>query len=332
VDTQVGRDKPNACTGYLAEITGECSESMMDVELIKATGSGVPLTVVYNAQYSLEEWALELSAMNDEELPLVNSVSYGDDEIQQDQDATGSQSGAEYMDALDTEFMKLGLRGASILVASGDQGVWGRSGVLNGDAFHADFPASSPYVTSVGGTDLKVANVIGEEQAWSDGGGGFSSRTDSTRPSWQNAAVSSYLSKLEGALGTPPAETYSRGKRAYPDVSALGGVQNPYCVVVDKSVGWLGIAGTSASSPVFAGIVARLNDKRISNGMPSLGFLNPFLYANPDAFNDVTYGENKGEGYVGFRPAEGWDAATGLGTPNYPKLLSAALSASASKH
>ena len=66
---------------------------------------------------------------------------------------------------------------------------------------------------------------------------------------------------------------------------------------------------------------------RLSAGLPALGFLNPFLYAHPDAFNDVTYGEIKDYGYVGFRAAPGWDAATGLGTPDYEKLLSAALSA-----
>ena len=99
------------------------------------------------------------------------------------------------MEMVDLEFMKPGLRGATILVASGDQGVWGRTGVLGGDTFNADYPASSPYVTAVGGTDLKVANVLGDEQAWTDSGGGFSMHA--TQQSWQADAVNAYLDANE---------------------------------------------------------------------------------------------------------------------------------------
>jgi len=296
----------------------------MDIELMKAMGGGVPLTVVYNGQYSIEDWALQLNNMTDGELPLVHSLSYGDDEVQQDLDATDGQSGGDYMDAIDAEFMKLGLRGVSILVASGDEGVWGRTGTGDGTKFHADYPAASPWVTAVGGTDLKLIIELGEEQAWTDGGGGFSSRA--TIPDWQSDAVAGYVGLLDKSLGSPPDGSYDPANRAYPDVAALGGILNPYCIVVDADVGWLGIGGTSASSPVVAGIFARVNAARLDAGKPALGFLNQFLYQNPDMFNDVTtYGENKGEGYVGFGPAPGWDAATGLGTPNYEKILSAAL-------
>jgi len=64
--------------------------------------------------------------------------------------------------------------------------------------------------------------------------------------------------------------------------------------------------------------------------MPSMGFLNPFLYANPSAFRDIVYGENKEAGYVGFRAVPGWDAATGLGSPNFGALADAAMSADVS--
>lgn len=77
------------------------------------------------------------------------------------------------MDRVNAEFQKLGSRGVSILFASGDQGVWGREGAFGGK-FHPDFPSGSPYVTAVGGTDLKVKSVIGEETAWTGSGGGFS--------------------------------------------------------------------------------------------------------------------------------------------------------------
>merc|ERR1719401_278749 len=98
-------------------------------------------------------------------------------------------SGRANMEALNIQFMKLAARGISVMVASGDQGVCGRSGCAK--RFHPDFPASSPYVTAVGGTDFAVRSQIGEEEAWSDGGGGFSDQF--ARPAWQREAVESYV-------------------------------------------------------------------------------------------------------------------------------------------
>ena len=74
------------------------------------------------------------------------------------------------------------------------------------------------------------------------------------------------------------------------------------------------VAGTSCASPIFAGMIALLNDIRLEAGKPVLGFLNPLLYANPDIFNDITEGSN------GFHCAKGWDPVTGLGTMNFEKF------------
>ena len=89
----------------------------------------------------------------------------------------------------------------------------------------------------------------------------------------------------------------------------------------------MAVAGTSASTPVLGAIVAKLNEARLAAKKPPMGFLNPFIYKNPDAFMDVTSGMNNGAGKVGFSAIKGWDAATGLGTPIFPKLLAAALAA-----
>jgi tripeptidyl-peptidase-1 len=90
-----------------------------------------------------------------------------------------------------------------------------------------------------------------------------------------------------------------------------------------------GVSGTSASTPSVAGIFALLNDARMSAGKSPLGFLNPFIYKNMDAFNDIKKGKNNGGGLKsilpGFEATTGWDPVTGVGTPNYPKLLAAAL-------
>ena len=94
--------------------------------------------------------------------------------------------------------------------------------------------------------------MFGEEQAWEAGGGGFSGYAP--MPSWQADAVGAYLA---GDATGGIASLFNASNRGYPDVSALGGGYNPYCMSID-SKGWYGIYGTSASSPIFAGMVARL--------------------------------------------------------------------------
>jgi len=78
--------------------------------------------------------------------------------------------------------------------------------------------------------------------------------------------------------------------------------------------------GTSAASPIFASAIALLNDQRIAAGKSPLGFLNPLLYANPGALNDIASGSNPGCGTNGFPALSGWDPVTGLGSPNYGAL------------
>jgi len=240
--------------------------------------------------------------------PLVHSVSYGNDEKQ--------QTGAAYMYSVNTAFMKAGARGLSILFASGDQGVCGREGCgFLHHRFKPDFPGGSPYHTSVGGTDF-AGTDIGEEKVWPDGGGGFSDTF--AIPRYQAAAVAAFKANSTALGLLPDADLFNNTGRGYPDVAALGGQKAPYCVATGGR--FAGVAGTSASTPVFGGIVARLNGVRLAKGKSPLGFLNPFLYAHPEAFNDVTKGMNNANYKIGFTAIAGWDAASGLGTPNYEAL------------
>jgi len=302
VATNVGGNKPSRC-GFGVQA---CIESLLDIEYIKGVAGAIPLEVYYSGTFSLYDWAVQV---NDDDAPAqVQSVSYGNDEIQQTSD--------EYMFTTNTEFMKAGARGVSVLFASGDQGVWGRSGTTGG-IFHPDFPAASPYVTAVGGTDFATKSVIGEETSWADSGGGFSNTFDI--PDYQADAVATY--KTTATL--PDSSLYNNTGRGYPDVSALGGQVNSYCVAYGgKGSKFGGVAGTSASSPVVAGVFAILNNVRLAAGGAALGFLNPFIYQNADAFNDVTTGNNNAGQRTkgGFDAAEGWDPVTGVGTPNYAKL------------
>merc|ERR1719506_3168448 len=267
VDTDIGNAETTLRSGV---------EAVLDVEYMKAVAPEVPLTVVYSQKYSLLDWCTQIT--NLENGPLVHSVSYGNDERQQSSDA--------YMFSANTAFMKAGAQGLSILFASGDQGVCGRSGCGGGifggaKRFKPDFPAGSPYITSVGGTDF-LSYTVGEEQVWSDGGGGFSDTF--AIPAYQADAVAAYKARSDADLPDP--SYYNNTGRGYPDVAALGGQKTSYCV--RGSLSFVGVAGTSASRPVVGGIFAKLNGLRLAAGAPAMGFLNPFIYQNPQAFFDVT--------------------------------------------
>jgi len=110
--------------------------------------------------------------------------------------------------------------------------------------------------------------------------GGFSNTF--ARPSYQSRAVTSYLTNL----GSTNRGLFNASGRGFPDVAAVG--ENVEIIVQQqKNL----VAGTSCSSPIFASIISLINDRLIAAGKSQLGFLNPFLYANPTAFNDITTGE-----------------------------------------
>lgn len=308
VATTVGGNNPSLCSK-----TG-CTEAMLDIEYIAAITDPIPLTVLYSGTYSLLDFVDNLMAMTNP--PWINSVSYGNDEVQ--------QTSTEYMQTCNTQFQLAGAMGLSILFASGDQGVWGRTGYSSSNpVFHPDFPAASPYITAVGGTNFVTKSTIGAEAAWNCGGGGFSNTF--SIPPYQSTVVQEYLTKAAAAGVLPDSKYFNSTGRAYPDVAALGGQTNAYCVAY-KGGKYGGVAGTSASCPVVAGIFAQLNDVRFNAGKSAMGFLNPFIYQNSDCFNDVSTGINNcpsnaaQSGIPGFTAIAGWDPATGFGSPNYACL------------
>jgi len=235
--------------------------------------------------------------------PLVISTSYGFD--------TEADLSESLTVALCDQYMQLTSRGVSITFASGDGGVASTPGVeCTGEAFPPTFP-TCPFVTLVGATE----NVNPEKGA-ALSAGGFSNYF--AQPSYQSSAVATYLTKL----GSTNAGLFNVSGRAYPDVSAQG---ERVQVVVAGRVESVG--GTSCASPIFSSVIALVNDQLLRAGKPALGFLNPFLYANPQAFNDITTGNNPGCGTQGFPALAGWDPVTGLGSPNYVALLAAAMAA-----
>ena len=119
---------------------------------------------------------------------------------------------------------------------------------------------------------------------------------------------------------------YPQNGRACPDTSALG---ENYQVIANGEL-QPHAGGTSASTPVFAAMVSLINEEREKQGKGSMGFLNPFIYSNPQAFTDVTVGNNAIDrsGFpakYGFQCTKGWDPVSGMGTPKFGALLEAAM-------
>lgn len=258
--------------------------------------------------------------MTDTDLVRLFSVSYGDVE---------SSLSAEYMTRINAEFAKLGARGVSILFASGDDGVGGDFS-SKCKQFEPNFPATSPWVTAVGGTAMSGVAESGHEVCNGLSGGGFSNVFP--QPSYQTAAVQHYFATV--GTNAPASSYYNISGRSYPDVSAL----SAGFIVVANKIPEPGVAGTSCASPTFAGVVSLLNENRVSKGKPTLGFLNPvcfffsfsflffqltktqtkqLIYSNPSMLNDITEGSNPGCNTNGFPAVQGYDPSTGWGSPNF---------------
>ena len=142
----------------------------------------------------------------------------------------------------------------------------------------------------------------GPEVAADFSGGGFSNIFP--QPDYQSTAVENYLD----ALGSTNAGLFNRTGRAFPDVSAQG---IRYITRINGT--FFTVDGTSASTPVWASVVALLNDALLNAGKPPLGFINPLLYSQgAAALNDITNGSNPGCGAQGFPAMEGWDPVWAL--------------------
>jgi len=289
------------------ETIGHGMESMLDIEVITGVAGNVESEFWGFAGHSPDnvqnepfmKWLAQVSSTSDDTVPKIFSTSYGEDE---------NSWSFEAASRLNTEFQKAGARGISLIYSSGDQGANCEDGV-----FVPEGPASSPYVTTVGGTEPSSGwPAPGGEKAIDLSSGGFSNYWE--MPDWQKTAVAKYLA--QSGLPDQSQRQYNTSARAYPDIAAQASNFNVY-----DNGGTTPVAGTSCAAPVAAGVFSLLNDARMQAGQSSLGFLNPFIYENAAAFNDITVGSNDGGSCgEGWPAKEGWDAVTGVGTPNYQKL------------
>lgn len=270
---------------------GPDGEVMLDVEIAGAVAPRSHLVLYFGSNSDAGFLQALNGAVHDSEnRPSVISISWVGPEP-----SWTPQSLRAFNDALKAAAML----GITVCVAAGDSGAGG--GLPGGD--HVDFPASSPYVLACGGTRLQASSgAIERETVWNDGaqggagGGGVSAVFG--LPAWQrNLTVS-----------TPDGVT-PLARRGVPDVAGNADPATGYRVRVDGSAQIIG--GTSAVAPLWAALIARINASR----KQPVGYVNARLYGQPSVFHDITQGGNGG-----FSAAPGWDACTGLGSPDGRKV------------
>ena len=266
---------------------GADGEVVLDIEVAGGVAPGAHITVYFAPNTDAGFLNAITTAVHDaKNKPSVVSISWGGPEA-----SWTPQS----LKAFDSAFQAAAVMGVTVLAASGDDG---SSDGLNDGQAHVDFPASSPHATACGGTRLTTSGqTIAGEQVWNDGagggagGGGVSVAFEA--PSWQSGLKSTR-------------------KGGVPDVAADADPQSGYEIRVDGQTAVIG--GTSAVAPLWAGLIAIVN---AASGKRA-GLINPALYAAPSALRDVTAGDN-GD----FEAVEGWDACTGLGSPNGAAIAAA---------
>ncbi len=290
-----GKNIPNG------DPNGADGEVALDIEVVGSIAPGARIAVYFAPNTDRGFLDAITQAIHDTANgPSVISISWG-----------GPESGwtAQAMQTMDQAFQAAAALGITVCCASGDNG--SRDGV-NDQQAHVDFPSSSPYALGCGGTRLTgTGGKVTGETVWNDAatnggatGGGISDQFG--LPTWQMG------------VNIPPSVNNRHVGRGVPDVAGDADPQTGYQVYFDGQSTPIG--GTSAVAPLWSGLIALLNQKRGK----AVGYLNPFLYQNYQqlaqnrALRDVTTGNN-GD----YKAGPGWDACTGLGTPDGSLLLTA---------
>jgi len=272
-------------------------EVLLDIEIVGAIAPQAKMAVYFapNTDQGFLD-AITTAVHDTVRKPSIVSISWG-----------GAESSwtAQSLTAFDQAFRDAGVLGVTVCCASGDDG--SSDGVSDGAA-HVDFPASSPNVLACGGTRLESSgSKITKEVVWNEGagngatGGGVS----------DHFPVPAYQATAKVPVSVNPSHYKGRG---VPDICGDADPATGYQVYVDGRSAIYG--GTSAVAPLWAALIARINQQR---GQP-LGFVNTALYSASakKALQDITSGNNGA-----YKAGPAWDACTGLGSPNGQALATA---------
>jgi kumamolisin len=290
-------------------------EVMLDIDVAGSLSGGAKIAAYFS---TFDEKGLvdALSAVIEDSVndPSVLSISWGWNE-NEPFNSSGILWSPAAIDHCNESFLAAAQLGITVCVSTGDDG---SEAQLKDGRAHVNFPASSPYVLAVGGTTLHVhKNTKGQphvtEVVWNDGpgsgtGGGVSNETPV--PSWQMGKV------------VPSINPGHFAGRAIPDVAANADPATGYLTMSGGKLSIVG--GTSASAPLWASLIARINAATGTR----VGNFNALLYSKigpAGTLRDITTGDNDTDGLLdGEYPAgPGWDACTGWGTPDGGKLMAA---------
>jgi subtilase family serine protease len=300
------------------------AEATLDLEMLSAAAPKLSQVDIYESRPTLSGEAMSLTEAIESRThrPDVISISLG-----------GCETGSHGIGLYETALEMAAATGISVVAASGDSG----SSACFDHTTAVNFPASSPFVTAVGGTNIHLtpANQLipGDSVVWNDGpvqrraGGGGESLVF-PQPSYQDGFQTS-------------------GSREVPDVSMLADDRpgyEIYCTAKRPCTkhGWLFTGGTSASAPLLAGGIALTDQALRRRGLSEVGFANPLLYAMASSntavaapatatsvFSDIIAGSNDvfatTDSPLGCcTTAPGYDDASGLGQVNVANLTATA--------
>jgi kumamolisin len=270
-------------------------EVLLDIDVIGTAAPGARMAV-YFAHNTTAGFlnAITQAAHDPVRKPSVISISWGLAE-----DAPGGWT-AQARTAFNQAFKDAGALGVTVTVAAGDDG--SRDNVNDGKA-HVDFPSASPFALACGGTKLKSkGTTIASEVVWNEPTGGAT-----------GGGVSRFfaLPSYQAGAGVPPQHDTKKPGRGVPDVSGDADPATGYRVRVDGQN--LVFGGTSAVAPLWAALIARVNQKLGTH----VGFVHPKLYKH-GVQRDITSGNNGA-----YHAGPGWDACTGLGSPDGAKVVTA---------
>jgi kumamolisin len=266
------------------------AEVMLDIEVAGAVAPKANIKVYFAP--NTDKGFLDAINAAIKDMVTVISISWGGPE------STWTKAS---MNAFEKSFQTAAGLSIPVTVASGDDGSTDGTNVLA-----VDFPASAPHALACGGTHLEGGVTITNEVVWNSNGGGTGGgfSTVFPKPAYQN--------------GISYSPVPSNAGRGVPDICGDAAPETGYKIRRDGQN--IVIGGTSAVAPLWAGLIARLAQKT-GDRIP---FLNPILYANPNALRDITTGDNDvGNGGGKYKAAKGWDPCTGLGSPKGAALLTA---------